>query len=82
VIVVGFEEGKVLAPGVLALSKDDIFAVADAPGGLRAHPVFQPHRDPARRLPFADARGAAACDRPVDSERRRLHVVHGHDLSC
>jgi len=28
VIVVGFEEGKVLAPGVLALSKDDIFAIA------------------------------------------------------
>ena len=33
VIVVGFEEGKVLRPGVLALSQDDIFAVADAPGG-------------------------------------------------
>ena len=33
VIVVGFEEGKVLRPGVLALSRDDIFAVADAPSG-------------------------------------------------
>ena len=40
VIVIGFEEGKVLAPGVLALSKDDIFAVADAPGGLERIQYF------------------------------------------
>jgi hypothetical protein len=40
VIVVGFEEGKVLAPGVLALSKDDIFAIADAPGGLERIQYF------------------------------------------
>jgi hypothetical protein len=40
VIVVGFEEGKVLRPGVLALSKDDIFAVADAPSGLERIQYF------------------------------------------
>lgn len=40
VIVVGFEEGKVLRPGVLALSKDDIFAVADAPNGLERIQYF------------------------------------------
>jgi hypothetical protein len=40
VIVVGFEEGKVLQPGVLALSKDDIFAVADAPNGLERIQYF------------------------------------------
>lgn len=33
VLEVGFEKGRVLEPGVLALSGDDIFAVADAPGG-------------------------------------------------
>lgn len=40
VIVIGFEKGKVLQPGVLALSKDDIFAVADAPGGLERIQYF------------------------------------------
>lgn len=40
VIVVGFEEGKVLQPGVLALSKDDIFAVADAPNGFERIQYF------------------------------------------
>ena len=40
VIVVGFEEGKVLAPGVLALSKDDIFAIADAPNGFERIQYF------------------------------------------
>ena len=40
VIVVGFEEGKVLRPGVLALSKDDIFAVADAPNSLERIQYF------------------------------------------
>ena len=40
VIVVGFEKGKVLGPGVLALSKDDIFAVADAPNGLERIQYF------------------------------------------
>jgi hypothetical protein len=39
-IVVGFEEGKVLGPGVLALSRDDIFAVADAPNGLERIQYF------------------------------------------
>jgi len=33
IVEVGFEKGRVLGPGVLALSKDDIFAVADAPNG-------------------------------------------------
>jgi hypothetical protein len=33
VVEIGSEQGRVLSPGVLALSKDDIFAVADAPGG-------------------------------------------------
>jgi hypothetical protein len=40
VIVVGFEEGKVLRPGVLALSSDDIFAVADAPNGFERIQYF------------------------------------------
>jgi hypothetical protein len=40
VIVVGFEEGKVLRPGVLALSRDDIFAVADAPNGFERIQYF------------------------------------------
>src|SRR5262245_46060286 len=39
-IVIGFEEGKVLQPGVLALSKDDVFAVADAPNGLERIQYF------------------------------------------
>ena len=33
VLQVGFEQGRVLEPGVLALGRADIFAVADAPGG-------------------------------------------------
>jgi hypothetical protein len=33
ILQVGFEIGKVLQPAVLALSRDDIFAVADAPSG-------------------------------------------------
>lgn len=33
VVQVGSELGRVLEPGVLALSQDDIFAVADAPAG-------------------------------------------------
>jgi hypothetical protein len=33
VLQVGFEKGRVLQPAVLALSADDIFAVADAPNG-------------------------------------------------
>lgn len=32
IIQIGFEQGRVLEPGVLALGPDDIFAVADAPG--------------------------------------------------
>ena len=33
VIQIGFETGKVLQPAALAISRDDIFAVADGPGG-------------------------------------------------
>ena len=33
ILQVGFETGKILQPAVLALSRDDIFAVADAPSG-------------------------------------------------
>ena len=33
IIQIGFETGKVLQPAVLALSRDDIFAVADGPSG-------------------------------------------------
>lgn len=33
VLEIGSEQGRVLSPGVLALSRDDIFAVADAPDG-------------------------------------------------
>ncbi|HXT69757.1 MAG TPA: hypothetical protein VN700_08375 [Vicinamibacterales bacterium] len=40
VLVVGFEEGKVLRPGVLALSSDDILAVADAPNALERIQYF------------------------------------------
>ena len=40
VIAVGFEEGKVLQPGVLALSRDDVLAVADAPNGLERIQLF------------------------------------------
>jgi hypothetical protein len=32
IIQIGYEEGRVLVPGALALGPDDIFAVADAPG--------------------------------------------------
>ena len=39
-IAVGFEEGKVLQPGVLAISKDDVLAVSDAPGGLERIQFF------------------------------------------
>jgi hypothetical protein len=40
VVQVGFEEGKVLRPGVLSLSRDDIFAVADAPAGNERIQIF------------------------------------------
>lgn len=40
VLQVGYEEGRVLRPGVLALSKDDIFAVADAPAGVERIQYF------------------------------------------
>jgi hypothetical protein len=40
ILQVGFEEGRVLRPAVLALSRDDIFAVADAPGGLERVQYF------------------------------------------
>ncbi len=40
VLQVGFEQGRVLQPGVLALSRDDIFAVADAPGGAERIQYF------------------------------------------
>jgi hypothetical protein len=40
IIVIGFEKGNVLQPGVLALSKDDIFAVADAPSTLERIQYF------------------------------------------
>jgi hypothetical protein len=33
ILEIGGEQGRVLSPGVLALSKDDVFAVADAPQG-------------------------------------------------
>jgi hypothetical protein len=33
VLQIGFEQGRVLEPGVLAMGKADIFAVADAPSG-------------------------------------------------
>jgi hypothetical protein len=40
ILQVGYEEGRVLRPGVLALSRDDIFAVADAPGGAERIQYF------------------------------------------
>jgi hypothetical protein len=40
VLQIGFEEGRVLEPGVLAVSRDDIFAVADAPNGLERIQYF------------------------------------------
>jgi len=40
VLQIGFEEGRVLRPGVLALSRDDIFAVADAPNGFERIQYF------------------------------------------
>ena len=80
VIVVGFEEGKVLRPGVLALSKDDIFAVADAPNGLERIQYFSLTGHPARRVLSADARGAAPRRRTVDPERCRLDVLHRQDV--
>jgi hypothetical protein len=33
VVQIGFEEGRVLGPGILSLGPNDIIAVADAPGG-------------------------------------------------
>ncbi|MGE5833241.1 MAG: hypothetical protein ACM4AI_02055 [Acidobacteriota bacterium] len=33
ILEIGGEQGRLLSPGVLALSKDDVFAVADAPQG-------------------------------------------------
>lgn len=40
VIEIGFEKGRVLQPAVLAVSADDIFAVADAPNGLERIQYF------------------------------------------
>jgi len=40
VLQIGFEEGRVLEPGVLAVSRDDIFAVADAPNGMERIQYF------------------------------------------
>jgi hypothetical protein len=40
VLEVGFETGRVLQPAVLALSRDDIFAVADAPNGFERIQYF------------------------------------------
>ncbi len=40
VLEIGFEKGRVLQPAVLALSADDIFAVADAPSGLERIQYF------------------------------------------
>ena len=40
VLEVGFEKGRVLQPAVLALSADDIFAVADAPNGFERIQYF------------------------------------------
>jgi len=40
VLQIGFEQGRVLQPAVLALSRDDVFAVADAPSGLERIQYF------------------------------------------
>src|SRR5688500_9081115 len=40
ILQVGFEQGKLLQPAVLALSADDIFAVADAPSGMERIQYF------------------------------------------
>lgn len=40
IIEIGFEKGRVLGPGVLSLSADDIFAVADAPNRLERIQYF------------------------------------------
>ena len=40
IIEIGFEKGRVLGPGVLSLSDDDIFAVADAPNRLERIQYF------------------------------------------
>jgi hypothetical protein len=40
IIEIGFEKGRVLGPGVLSLSTDDIFAVADAPNRLERIQYF------------------------------------------
>jgi hypothetical protein len=40
VIEIGAERGRVLQPAVLSLSKDDVFAVADAPAGIERIQYF------------------------------------------
>lgn len=40
VLEIGAEKGRVIEPGVLALSRDDIFAVADAPAGAERIQYF------------------------------------------
>ena len=40
IVEIGFEKGRVLGPGVLALSDDDILAVADAPNRLERIQYF------------------------------------------
>jgi hypothetical protein len=40
VLKVGFEQGRVLEPGILSLGSDDVFAVSDAPGGLERIQYF------------------------------------------
>ena len=40
VLEIGFEKGRVLQPAVLALSGDDVFAVADAPSGMERIQYF------------------------------------------
>lgn len=40
VLQIGFEQGRLLQPGVMALSKDDVLAVADAPQGRQRIQYF------------------------------------------
>jgi hypothetical protein len=40
ILQVGFEQGSVLEPGVMALSRADVFAVADAPAGQERIQIF------------------------------------------
>ncbi len=42
VLEVGAEKGRVIEPGAFALSRDDIFAVADAPAGAERIQYFSP----------------------------------------